>query len=99
MAPEKANMVNRFLAWAGTLGTILMAAFWIGGFYQTTSANNKTLPEHIEEDKKNQDDNKSFQSHAMIKLESLTVSLNYLAKEIERQNNIEEKYHNKHESK
>lgn len=98
MAPEKANTLNKIIAWVSSGALTIVTFVWLaGGFYSTTNATNKSLPEHIEEDKARDNEYKSFQTSALIKLESLTVSLNFLTKEMERKNNLEEKYHNQHD--
>ncbi len=54
MAAEQKNIINKFLAWIlGSTITIVGIVFAAGGFYTTTSATNKTLPQHISEDREN----------------------------------------------
>lgn len=97
MAPEKANKVNKIIAILSSGALTLVTFIWLaGGFYTTTKATNEDFSKHVDEDKQIHNEQNAFQTHALVKIESLTVSVNYLAKEIEKKNALDEKYHKYH---
>lgn len=99
MAPERKKItLYAILSGVGFSGLTwgLAIIFNTGGFVKETKAANSTLEQHISEDKAKDNSNQAFQNNTLLKIENLTVSVSFLAKEIERKNNLEEKYHNQH---
>lgn len=70
-------------------------AWALAFFIFTTKTTNASVPQIEDSMKKHVDSDQAFQQSVLIKIEGLTVSLNYLAKETQRKNDLEEKYHEK----